>query len=102
MYSATWAGSVMACQTRAAGASMSTVAVATYAFITNLPVRSEPTVPEADRVVDPRSLVFGEDALRRGLGELDAHDGLEVLAAVEVPADDEPLARPPLTGPEPL
>src|SRR5580765_5301376 len=102
MYWATCSGSVMACHTRSGDAAISTFAVATCPDIRFLPFRSEPTVPEADRVVDPSSLVLGENPLGGGLGELDAHDRLEVLARVELPPDHEPLARPALTPPEPL
>ena len=47
------------------------------------------------------AVVLRQDPLGGGLGELDAHHGLEVLPRVELPADLEGLARPPLPLPEP-
>ncbi len=59
--------------------------------------------PEVDGVVDARGVgVLGEDEVGVLGVELDADDGLEVLARVEVPADVEALALPALPRPEAL
>ena len=46
--------------------------------------------------------VLGEDGLRRSRGELDAHDGLEVVTGVEGPVDRQALGREAPAVPEAL
>src|SRR6478609_4701790 len=61
------------------------------------------SVPEVDGVVDAGGVgMLGEDEVGVLGCELDADDGLEVLARVEVPPDVEALALPALPLPEAL
>src|SRR5690348_8151255 len=65
--------------------------------------RSEAPPPQIDRVVDLQAPgVLAEDALGDGGGQLDAHDGLQVLAAVEGPRARQSLSGPAVRRPEAL
>src|SRR3954454_21461044 len=66
------------------------------------PRSSEPAPPEVERVVEDGALVPGQPLVRSIGGQLDPHDLLQHLPRRPQPPDVEPLALPPLPGPEPF